>query len=261
MSLVALTRMTVADALRQPVTWLMTVVAIGLLMLSYLFGMFNFETQDRLRMLATAGVAVSLINGLFLSVVGVSQAIHDELASRTALTLFAKPLGRGTYLVGKALGVWLTVVASCAVLAALHCGLLYVGWKTGFETFNLSSADGADPEAVVRWGAVITGHVLVLGHSAVMAAVATVLALRLALVANILACFALFVLGHLLAGFGMMGAGVVPALALFNIDDHIQLSGMLLSPLYLAATGLYMALFCAGSLVIGWALFERQDIP
>jgi hypothetical protein len=108
---------------------------------------------------------------------------------------------------------------------------------------------------------VLAGHALALLHAAVLAAVAAVLALRLALTANILVCFALFVLGHLIAGFGWMGAGLIPALAVYNVDDHIQLSGMFLTPGYLAATGLYTALFCAGCMCIGWALFERQDIP
>lgn len=258
MSLSALTRMTVADTVRQPVTWLMTLVSLTLLGLSFTFGMFNFEIEDRIRMLATAGVAVGVVNGLFLTVVLVSQAVHDELASRTALTLFAKPLGRGTYLAGKALGVWLTVAATALVIAAVHLGLLWLGWAGEFEEVKLAANEGIQGP---RWGAVLTAHGLALAHGAVLACLAAVLALRLPLAANILVCFALFVLGHLLAGFGVMGVGVVPALALFNLDDHIQLDGMRLTVAYCASTVLYSVLFCTGCLLVGTALFERQDIP
>lgn len=258
MSLAALTRMTVADTVRQPVTWLMTLVSLTLLGLSFTFGMFNFEIEDRIRMLATAGVAVGVVNGLFLAVVLVSQAVHDELASRTALTLFAKPMGRGAYLAGKALGVWLTVAATALVIAAVHLGLLWLGWAGEFERLTLAeNAETAGP----RWGAVLAAHGLGLTHGAVMATLAAVLALRLPLAGNILACFALFVLGHLLAGLGWMGAGAVPALALFNLDDFIQLPGMQVTWGYATGTMLYTALFCAGSLLVGLALFERQDIP
>ena len=258
MALLALTRMTVADSVRQPVTWLMTGISLLLLLVSYSFGMFNFEAEDRLRMLATAGVAVALINGLFLAVVGVSQSVHDELASRTALTLFAKPLGRGTFLVGKVLGVWLTVVAAGLVLAGVHCGLLWLGARTGFE----ETLESAGPDALqVPWKQVVAAHLLVLLHGALMASVACVLALRLALVANILVCFALFVVGHLLAGIKLMGAVVIPALALFNVDDAIQLVGQPLSWGYVASAALYTILFSTGSLLLGLAMFQRQDIP
>lgn len=259
MALLALTRMTVADSVRQPVTWLMTAVSLGLLAMSYLFGMFNFEAEDRLRMLATAGVAVAVINGLFLAVVGVSQSIHDELASRTALTLFAKPLGRGTYLVGKALGVWLTVVASGLVLVAFHAALLWLGGRSSFED-SFSSHSAADA-LHVPWQPVLVAHALGFLHGGVMACVASVLALRLALVANILICFGVFVVGHLLAGVKLMGAVVIPALALFNVDDAIQLTGQSVSWSYVASAALYTILFSAGSLLVGLSLFQRQDIP
>ena len=259
MALLALTRMTVADALRQPVTWLMTGVSLGLLAMSYLFGMFNFETADRLRMLATAGVAVTVINGLFLSVVGVSQSVHDELASRTALTLFAKPLGRGTYLVGKALGAWLTVVASGLVLMAVHAGLLWLGGRSGFED-PLASHSAADAISV-PWQPILVAHALGFLHGGVMACVAAVLALRLALVANILACFGIFVTGHLLAGMKLMGAVVIPALSIFNVDDAIQLMGQSVSWTYVGSAALYSILFAAGCLLVGLSVFQRQDIP
>lgn len=250
--------MTVADALRQPLTWLATGLALALLALSWLFGMFNFDLQDRMRMVCTSGVAVALVNGLFLSVVTASQAVHDELASRTALTLFAKPLSRGSFLVGKALGVWMTVAASCLVVALAHFGAIRLGLATGFELEHDRWSEGAD--LVAPWAPVAAAHLLGLAHAAVMATIATVLALRLPLVANIIACFALFVLGHLLAGFGWAGAVVVPGLALFNLDDAIQL-GEGLSWAYVAGTVGYALLFCGGWLCLGLALFERQDIP
>jgi hypothetical protein len=260
MALLALTRMTVADSLRQPVTWLMTGIALALLAMSYVFGMFNFEAEDRMRMLATAGVAVAVLNGLFLAVVGVSQSVHDELASRTALTLFAKPLGRGTYLVGKTLGTWLTVVATGLVLASAHAALLWVGGRTGFED-ALDLHEPSMNSLAVPWKPVLVAHALGLLHGGVMACVAAVLALRLALVANILLCFAVFVLGHLLAGMKLTGALIIPALTVFNIDDAIQLTGQTLSWTYVGSTALYTTLFAAGSLLLGLSLFQRQDIP
>lgn len=260
MAFVALTRLTVSDAIRQPVTWLATALALVLLVLSYLFGMFNFETQDRLRMVATAGVAVAMLNALFLGVVGASQSVHDELASRTALTLFAKPLSRGSFLIGKAFGIWLIILATTVLIAGAHLGVLAYAQYTGFEDDPARRDFVGHEDLWVPWREVALAHLLGLAHGAVMTCVATVLALRLPLIANILACFALFVLSHVAAGLGFMGGVVLPALALFQVDDSIQLPGHPLSLGYLGLTMLYSAMYCAGCLAIGLALFKRQDI-
>ncbi len=256
---VAIARMTVADSLRQPATWLATAIAVVLVGLSWLFGMFNFDDQDRLRMLATAGVAVAVINGLFLAVTGAAAAVHDELADRTALTLFAKPVPRGEFLAGKAIGIWLTVVAASLVVLAAHIGGLWLAQSTGFELDHEGHHHGGESNLTVPWTAVLAAHALGLCHSATLVAIASVLALRFALVTNILVCFGIFLGGHLLAGAGLTGAGVIPALAAFNLDDAIQL-GTGVSGQYLALTGLYTALFSTGWVLVGAALLDRQDI-
>ncbi len=259
----ALTRMTLSDALRQPITWLMTGISIILIIFSYVFGMFNFDEGDRLSMLCTAGVAATTLNGLFLAVVGASQAVHDELSSRTALTLFAKPMGRGAYLIGKALGIWLVVVISGLVLVGVHSALLGIAGQTSFASLlTIGGHSHSSVDAIpVPWAAVFTAHLLTLGHTAVMTCLATALALRLPLVANILLCFAIFVLGHVLAAVGISGAVAIPALSLYNVDDAVQLLGKPVSATYVASAALYTALFCAGCLTVGTALFRRQDIP
>jgi ABC-type transport system involved in multi-copper enzyme maturation permease subunit len=256
MALIALTRMTVSDSLRQPLTYIMTGLSLALLGLSYGFGLFNFETQDRIRMLATAGVAVSVVNGLFLAVTGASMSIHDELNSRTALTLFAKPLTRAQFLVGKAAGIWLTVVVSSVLVALGHAAVMALALHTGFED---SHGHGGDVPLWVPWQALSCAHALALAHAAILVCLATVLALRISLIANILTCFAVFVLGHLLAH--TPAAAVIPALALFNIDDTIQLSNQSCSAIYLGLSGLYAVSYSSGILLIGLALFKRQDIP
>ena len=259
MAVLALARMTFADGLRQPLTWLAAGLGIALIALSYFFGMFNFETQDRLRMLCTAGVAVTVLTSLFLAVVGASISIHDELASRTALTLFAKPVSRGSYLVGKALGIWLVVTLIAGLLALAHgVAVLLAAW-TQFE--EISPNTGFSNDLWVPWGRLIAAHLLGLAHSAVLTCLAAVLALRLPLIANILTCFAIFILGHLLFGLGWTGATVIPALALFNVDDSLQLVQQTLSWTYCGISFIYASLFCAGTLLLGLATFARQDIP
>ena len=268
MATIAIARLTIANGLRQPITWLSTGVAFALLLLCMLFGMFTFMNQDRMSLLMTAGIAVSLLNGLFLGVVTASDAVHDELASRTALTLFAKPMGRGSFLVGKALGVWVVVVVSSTVIASLHLAIVYLVSRLGFDFYESggSHAGHDHGEGVVEWlpwGRLVAGHLLAVVNAGVMTCLAASLALRLPLVANILCCFALFVLAHVLAGTGHATsvAGLVPALALFTVDDSLHFEDMRLDVGYFLLCLTYAALYACGALAIGLACFKRQDIP
>lgn len=259
--MLALTRMTISDGLRQPLTWLAVGVSVALIGLSYGFGMFNFETQDRLRMLCTAGVSIAVLNGLFLGVVLASTAIHDELASRTALTLFAKPLSRGHYLIGKALGVWTVVLVASAVVILAHALALVLALWTQWEDTAHGHSHGFGGDLWVPWGRLVGAHALAACHAGLTTCLAAVLALRLPLIANILSCFAVFVLGHLLPGLGVNGVVVIPALAVFNVDDTLQLASQTLTWGYCLLTFLYACLCYAGCGLLGLAVFARQDIP
>lgn len=321
MAVGALARLTFMNSVRQPVTWL--VVAIGgvLVLLSLVFGVFTFADEDRLRLLATAGVAVSALAGVFLAIVLASQTVHDELASRTAAMLFVKPVERWSFLVGKAIGVWTTVVLVISVIAALHCGAIGLGLAFSIEEFTGGDAhhhhhghieraqvtlpmasilpllvaprgptngdhdhDHDDDAATstaepaghaehghashpmlevdwVPWRRVLLGHGLAAVQALTLTCLAAVLALRLGLVANLIIGFACFIAGHLVGAFGHVGVVVIPSLWLLNIDDSIQHQALDVPPGYFMLSLMYCALYSAGSLLVGSAWFERQDIP
>ncbi|MEK7412179.1 MAG: ABC transporter permease subunit [Planctomycetota bacterium] len=259
---VALARLTAADLLRQPATWLVLGLSVVLIGLSLVFGMFSFAEADRMRMLCSAGIAVSALAGLFLGVVGATVAVHRELADRTALTLLAKPIGRGEFLLGKALGVLAAVLLCCIVVAGVHALAVHLGGQVGFEFDRLDDGHHhAAPDPVpVPWASLIGGHVLALAQATCLTCLAVVLALRLGLAGNIIACFTVWIVAHLLPQLGWHGALVIPALDLMAADDAAQIEGGL--PWLTVWTGLgYALMWCSGMLCLGLALFERQDIP
>ncbi|MCS6970836.1 MAG: hypothetical protein NZ552_07505 [Planctomycetes bacterium] len=260
-ALLALARLTAADVLRQPATWLALAVGGILLGLSLVFGMFNFAEADRMRMLCSSGIAVHAVVALFIGVLGASTAVHRELAERTALTLLAKPLSRVAFLAGKGLGL-LGAVALCGLLLALaHAGVVEVGAVTAFEFDHDPHHHHGEREPIaVPWGSLLGGHALAAAQALCMTALAVVLALRFALVGNIIACFAAWVIAHLLPQLGWHGAFVIPALDLLVADDAAHVAGGL--PLTAVLAGLAHALaWCAGAMAIGLALFQQQDIP
>jgi len=238
-------------------------ISLALLGLSLVFGMFSFAEEDRMRMLCSAGIAVHALAGLFLGVVGATVAVHRELADRTALTLLAKPIGRGAFLLGKALGVLAAVAAVGLCLALAHAGVAKLGGATGFELDRIADHGSHShyySAVAVPWQPLLAGHLLAFGQAACLTCMAVVLALRLGLAGNIIACFAVWVVCHLLPRIGLHGAFILPGLDILAADDAVQVEGGL--PWGSAAIAMgHVALWCSGALCLGLALFERQDIP
>ncbi|MFW5859281.1 MAG: ABC transporter permease [Planctomycetota bacterium] len=259
MAWTAVVTLTYADSVRQPTLWLATAVGLGFLVLTTVFGMFNFFEQDRFRLFCTAGVAITMLNGVFLAPVLGASAVSEELSDRTALTLFAKPLGRGAYLVGKTLGVWAATVSSSAVLAGAHLGLLAWLQRHGFPGDHHHSDDPA-AWAWVPYTRLILAHFLGTLTALSLATLGIVLALRLRAAGAITACFAAFVGANVLAGIGLPTTVILPALAIFQIDDALQFRRFPIEPDYFGLCVVHSLLYSSGCLLLGLSLFKRQDL-
>lgn len=251
----AIASLTFSNHLRQPMTWLVVALGLVLLCFSLFFGVFTWEDDDRIRLLTSTGVASASIMGIFLGIFLVSQAIHDELASRTALTLFAKPISRGSFLIGKTLGAMALVTCALVIFASVHCVLLWYGLSRGF---------GIRPEAAdvvfFSWGRVFGAHVLALTGALVMTALAAALACRIPLIPNLIICFGIFILAHLI-GPMFHAAALVPPLAIFAVDDTLLLKSMTMTPGFLCTAVGTGVLYAIAVLSLGLVAFERSDIP
>jgi ABC-type transport system involved in multi-copper enzyme maturation permease subunit len=80
------------------------------------------------RTIVNLGLSAMLVFGAFISIfVGVSL-VSKEIEKRTVFAIFSKPIGRGEFIVGKYLGLCLTLLANIAVMGiGVTLALLYVG--------------------------------------------------------------------------------------------------------------------------------------
>ncbi len=80
------------------------------------------------RVIVNLGLSTTLIFGAFISIfVGVSL-VWKEIEKRTVYSIFSKPVGRGEFIIGKYLGLCLTLLVNAAVMGVgVTLGLLYVG--------------------------------------------------------------------------------------------------------------------------------------
>jgi ABC-type transport system involved in multi-copper enzyme maturation permease subunit len=79
------------------------------------------------RVIVNMGLSAMLLFGVFISIfVGVGL-VYKEIERRTIYAIFAKPVGRGEFLVGKYLGLCLTLLVNVAVMTVgIALALLYV---------------------------------------------------------------------------------------------------------------------------------------
>lgn len=83
------------------------------------------------RIIVHLGLSAMLLFGVFISIfVGVGL-VYKEIERRTVYAIFAKPVGRGEFLVGKYLGLCLTLLLNVIVMGlGVSLALIYVsrGW-------------------------------------------------------------------------------------------------------------------------------------
>ncbi len=255
MTVLVIARLAFLSYLRQPMLWLTTAVGLAFLALSMVFGMFNFFDADRLRLVCTAGVAITTLNGLFLGSVGAATSIGQEMRHRTILVLLAKPISAADFMIGKALGIWIATLLSLAIIAIAHLLLVAYLAQHGFpgsRTFF--------PPDWIPYHRVAVGHVLAGLNAGVMTCLAAAVAARTSTTTAIIASFAAFIAAHVLAGLGQPSALFLPATTLFNIDDSIQSARFPLNLGYFSLCLLHAVLYASCSLVFGTILMNRRDL-
>jgi ABC-type transport system involved in multi-copper enzyme maturation permease subunit len=126
------------------------------------------------------GLSATLLFGTFIAIfVGVGL-VYKEIERRTVYAMFAKPVGRGEFLVGKYLGLCLTLLVNVAVMGAgISLALIYVhgGW---------------DPLALRIWPAVALIYVELM----ILTAVSLLFSSFSSPALSALLTFFIFIIGH-----------------------------------------------------------------
>jgi hypothetical protein len=184
---------------------LLGVFALGLATCAYSLMVASLSQHNELRVVADLGGAAASFYGVVIAIVLGSTSLYRELEYRTVFPILSRPLRRWEYLVGKYLGIVLTVVvfvalevAAVFVLLAVEAGrsvgdaaLWVLGWLaiTGAAAVRLPRArvfvlvPCAIVAAIAAWFAaapsfqerqlVAASALLAIGEVGIVAAVAT----------------------------------------------------------------------------------------
>jgi ABC-type transport system involved in multi-copper enzyme maturation permease subunit len=135
--------------------------------------------QER-KIIVDLGLSAMLLFGVFISIfVGVGL-VYKEIERRTVYTIFAKPVSRGEFLLGKYLGLCLTLLVNVVVMGGgVSLALIYV-------------SGGIDPLVISIWPAILLIYVELM----ILTGVALLFSSFSSPALSALLTFFVFIIGH-----------------------------------------------------------------
>ncbi|MGD9646076.1 MAG: ABC transporter permease [Pirellulales bacterium] len=230
-----------------------------------------FTLGEDIKMLKDSGLTLMLVLAVLFAVLSASATIADEIEGRTAVTLLSKPVRRWQFILGKFLGILVPVAAMFIVLGGIF--LATVSYKASDDARETAATQPTAAQCQAEMKQVVPGIVLAFLETVVLAAISVAISTRLPMLANLLICSTIYVLGHLMPAVVNSAVGQYPlvrfmgkflATLLPNLDDFNIQAGIAAGstvPLdYLGWATLYCALYTTAALVLALLLFEDRDL-
>lgn len=233
---------------------------------------YNTFGED-IKMYKDSGLTLVRVLGVFLAVWAASKSLAEEIEGRTALTVLSKPVSRRQFILGKYVGIGMTIA-----LLFILVGLVFfvaTAYKPVYDSGESTVRDFAWQTCQREAGSMIPGMVLAYLEAMIFAAISVVISTRLGILANFLICFSIYILGHLtplivqsaevaqsfegVVVFGQLISIIFPVLDHFDINAAIT-GGVPVPAVYLGWAIIYSALYGLIALLLALVFFEDRDL-
>ena len=212
--------------------------------------------QER-KVIVDLGLSAMLLFGVFIAIfVGVGL-VYKEIERRTIYAVFSKPVGRGEFLVGKYLGLCLTLLVNVLVMGVgVSLALVYVsrGW---------------DPLIPTIWPAVLLIYIELM----LLTAIALLFSSFSSPALSALLTFFVFIIGHFSADLKNLAASLGGGAArwlftglyylLPNLANYSYITpaahGITPTPGFVFMTSLYALVYIAVILAAATLIFNRRN--
>jgi ABC-type transport system involved in multi-copper enzyme maturation permease subunit len=255
------------ESVRDRVLYAIAGFALLLVAASILIG--QITAGEDVKIIKDLGLTTIELAGILMAVfIGVGL-VAREIDRRSIFALLAKPLPRWEFIIGKYLGLVLTLVVNVAAMtAALYLMLAYLHWDAVPKARAAWDAPAMDPRLLVA-------VLLIAAELALLTAVALFFsAFSSSALLSVAFTLGIFVTGLFsadLRGFGdivdvapavarvVTTVGwIVPAFAAFDVKAQI-VHGLPVSPQFVGVTLVYAALYIAGLLAATVTVFARRE--
>jgi len=253
------------ESVRDKVLYNLVLFAILLIGASLLIGQLT-AGQD-VKIIKDLGLSATSLFGLFIAVFIGIGLVSKEVERRSIYSLLAKPIHRWQLVVGKYVGLVLTLTVNVAVMAAaLYVVLAYMRWGVPEAVVRAWDAPPLDPALLVAIGLILVELMLVTAIAVFFSTFSTpILSAGLT--------FALFVVGHFSADLrNFEGAvdspmagritralyWVLPNLVQFDVKANV-VHGLPVPFGYVALAVAYAVAYIALLMTISVSVFSRRD--
>ena len=148
-----------------------------------------------MKMLKDSGLTLVKVLALLVVIWTASVAVADEIEGRTALTVLSKPLTRRQFVIGKYIGLVLVAMLVFLILGSVL--MATTSLKVVYDARESSKTDPLWSDCAAEMITIVPGLVLSLLETILLAAVSLAVSTRLGMIPNLIICFTIYVLGHL----------------------------------------------------------------
>ncbi|MCA9122373.1 MAG: hypothetical protein H6822_14480 [Planctomycetaceae bacterium] len=269
MSAIALA--TFKSELAQPLFLIVMMIGVFSL-LAFIWIPYNTFGED-IKVLKDSGMVLIKVLCIIQAVWAASTSVSDEIEGRTALTVLSKPLRRRSFVLGKYLGIFLTVAVIFILLGTML--MLVTAYKPIYDAKESSSEQPIWQLCHFEMVGIVPGLLLAFMETAILAAISVAISTRLPMLANFIICFTIYVIGHLTPLLvqssveGQMFEAVVFVAqllsTLFPVLDHFSIeaavaAGVTVPYTYLGWALLYTVIYGMIALLLALVLFEDRDL-
>jgi Mn2+/Fe2+ NRAMP family transporter len=188
------------------------------------------------------------------------------------MTVLSKPVGRRQFLLGKFVGIILPIALLFLFLGAVF--LYTVSFKVVYDAREGAQLEPTWQTCFEPMISSVPGLVLAFFEVVTLTAVSVALSTRLPLLANLIVCCSIYVMGHLVPMLalsrlddrygiirfvGQLFAAILPVLDHFDIEAAVS-TGTPVPLEYLAWALGYCLLYSTVAMLLALALFEDRDL-
>lgn len=239
-------------------------------LVTFIFIPYNTFGED-IKILKDAGLTLIKVLAILVAVWSASVSVADEIEGRTALTVLSKPIRRWQFIIGKFLGVISPTVLMFVTLGFLF--LVVVSYKAVYDSHESAHPVPPWQSCYAEIISTLPGLVLALMETVVLAAISVAISTRLPMLANMVVCFSIYLLGHIVPLIvassvgqfeivrfvGQFIATILPVLDHYDVQAAVA-GGTEVPHTYLMWALGYCMLYSTVAMLLALALFEDRDL-
>jgi ABC-type transport system involved in multi-copper enzyme maturation permease subunit len=253
------------ESVRDRVLYNLVLFAVLLIVSSYLIGQLT-AGQD-VKIIKDLGLAATAVFGLFVAVFIGIGLVSKEVERRSIYSLLSKPISRTQFVVGKYLGLVLTLAVNVTIMAvALYLVLAYMTYTETAELRAAWDAPGVDPR-------MLKAVLLIFIELMIITAIALFFSTFSTPILSAALTFGLYIVGHFnadLKNFDRVVESraavwlaravyhIVPDFSAFDVKSAV-VHGLPVPIGYLVSTAAYGVAYIAAIVAVAVVIFSRRD--